>query len=124
MASSAILYYFFMYAPGAYTAQDILLIALGAIFLGGFITRKGTRGALLGFLVFFVPLMAFGVMLLMGAVGAAGEAQGLEALGPVIGAAAGIILIGTAIVAGIIGLIVAGIAGWISGKIFPIGGKR
>lgn len=78
----------------------------------------------MGFLVAFAPLMAFGILLLMGALGSAGEAQGLEALGPVIGATVGIILIATAFVAGIIGLIVAGIAGWISGKIFPIGGRR
>jgi hypothetical protein len=99
-------------------------VALGAIFLGGFIARKGTRGALLGFLVFFGPLMALGIIVLMGAVGAAGSAQGLATLGPVIGAVAGIMLIGLAFVGGIIGLIVAGIAGWISGRIFPIGGRR
>lgn len=123
VAPAAILYYFFVYSTAVYTAQDILIIALGAIFLGGFITRKGTRGALVGFLVFCGPLLALGVMLLVGALGSAGEAQGLEALGPIIGTAAGFILIGTAIVAGIIGLIVAGFAGWISGKIFPLGGR-
>ncbi len=100
------------------------MIALGAVFLGGFIARKGTRGALLGFLVFFGPLMALAVILLIGVAGVAGTAEGLETLVPLIGAAAGIMLIGLALAAGIIGLIVGGIAGWISGKVFPIGGRR
>ncbi len=123
MVSGAIIYYFFVYAPRVYTSQEIFIIALGAVFLGGFISRRGLRGALLGFLVFFVPLIAAGMLLLTGSLGVAQGAQGLEALGPVIGAAAGIFLIAVAFVAGIIGLVVAGLAGWISNKIFPIGGR-
>lgn len=123
VVSGAILYYFFVYAPGAYTATQALLIALGAVFLGGALTRRGKRGAVVGFLVFFAPLMALGVLLLVGAAGAAGQAEGLEALGPVIGAVAGVMLLGLAFVAGLIGLVVAGIGGWIAGKIAPLGGR-
>ncbi len=119
-AASAILYYFFVYAPRQYTTQEFMLIGLGALFAGGFIARKGTRGALLGFLLPFVPLLVLGILVLMGSLSGAGDAQGLEVLGPVIGVVAGAVLLGMAFVAGIIGLLVGGLAGWISGKLFPL----
>ncbi len=123
VASAAIIYYFFIFAARPYTMTEVLLIALGAVLLGGAISRKGTRGALLGFLVFFVPLMSLGVILLIGVAGIAGQAEGLEVIVPLIGTAAGILLIGFGVAAGFVGLIVGGIGGWISGKILPIGGR-
>ncbi len=120
LVTGAVLFYFFYYSTRAYTSQEVLLIGLGALFAGGFVTRKGMRGALMGFFILFLPLLALGILVLMGTFASAGEAQGLEGIVTIVGAVAGVILIGVAFVAGIIGLIVAGIAGWIGGKIFPI----
>ncbi len=123
VVSGAILYYFFVFAPRAYSATDVLLIAVGAAFLGGAITRKGGRGAVVGFLVFFAPIMALAVILLVGVAGVAGQAEGLETLVPLIGTAAALVLIAVAFAAGIVGLVVAGIGGWVAGKIVPLGGR-
>ncbi len=120
IVASVILYYFFLYAPREYTLSEGALVALGAAFAGGFISRKGLRGALLGFLVLFLPLIVLGVMILMGSIGAAGEVEGVGVVIPVITAIAGIILIGFAFALGFAGLFVGGIGGWIAGKIFPL----
>jgi hypothetical protein len=132
LVALGILYLAFVAAPQQYTAGQAAAIGLAAIAVGGFITRKGKRGAVLGFLLLFLPLMLLGIAL-VGAglsstddgsagdgIGGIAEAFG-EALGRTIVIGLGLALIIISFIAGGLGAIIGGISGWTSGKLFPAG---
>ncbi|MFQ5838833.1 MAG: hypothetical protein ACE5HJ_08665 [Thermoplasmata archaeon] len=131
LVAVAILFFTFSYGPQAYTTEQAGMIALGAIFIGGFITRRGKGGAILGFVLLFVPLLIIGILLFAAGIssgsggdyseGIPGIAQAFgEALGRTLIVAIGLVLIIASFILGAVGAVIGGIAGWISGKIFPL----
>ncbi|MFQ6013764.1 MAG: hypothetical protein ACE5LS_09055 [Thermoplasmata archaeon] len=133
LAALGILYAAFYLSPGTYPLNQAALIAFGAIFVGGFISRGGKRGALVGFFLLFLPLLLFGILLFAAALlgpiadvapGLPGVFEGLAiGIGRGVVAAVGLALIIAGFVAGLVGALVGGIAGLISGKLFPLGGR-
>ncbi len=130
LAALGILYVAFYLAPTAYPFEQAALIGVGAIFVGGFISRGGKRGATVGFLLLFLPLLMVGILLFGAAfLGPVAEVvpplpSEFERLALGIGqgmvATIGLALIVAGFVAGIIGALIAGVGGLISGKVFPL----
>jgi hypothetical protein len=130
LVAVAIVYGTLVANPGQYTFQQAVGIGLAAIAIGGFISRRGKRGALLGFFLPFLPLLILGLIFLSAGltaggdggsgdgIGALAEAFG-QAIGTVVIIALGVALIIASFIAGFVGAIVGGLAGWISGKLFP-----
>lgn len=133
LAALGILYAAFYLSPGAYPLDQAALIGLGAIFAGGFISRAGKRGATIGFLLLFLPLLLAGILLFVAALlgpipdvapGLPGVVEGFATgIGRGVVASLGLALIIVAFIAGFIGALVGGIAGLISGKLFPLGSR-
>lgn len=129
LVAIVILYFVFIYAPFTSTTTEAALVGLGVIFAGGFISRKGKRGALIGFLILFLPLLTAGILLVLAGLGATSDSssQGLpgvfeglaQGLAIVVVATLGVILIVASFIIGGIGAIVGGIGGWIGGKVLP-----
>ncbi|MEE9592727.1 MAG: hypothetical protein V3W28_04005 [Thermoplasmata archaeon] len=132
-AALGILYLAFYMMPMAFPLEQAVLIGVGAVFAGGFISRGGKRGATVGFLLLFLPLFFFGILLFAGAFlgpvaeispGLPGVFEGLAVgIGTGLVASVGLALIVAGFIAGLIGALVAGIGGLISGKLFPVGGR-
>lgn len=109
------------------------LAVVGLVFLGGFLSRKGKRGAVVGFLVPFLPLFLLGILLLVTSLGLFGalsigtvpEPVGAleETLGGVFPAVAGLAFILGAFLTGAVGLAVGGLGGWVAGKVWRPGGR-
>ncbi|MFQ5919660.1 MAG: hypothetical protein ACE5I4_06405 [Thermoplasmata archaeon] len=129
-AALGILYAAFYLSPATYPLEQTVLIGVGAIFVGGFISRGGKRGATVGFLLLFLPLLLMGVLFFGAAfLGPIAEIvpalpSQFESLALGIGrgmvGALGLALIVAGFVAGIVGALIAGIGGLISGKLFPV----
>ncbi len=130
LAALGILYTAFYLFPTAYPLEQAVLIGVGAIFVGGFISRGGKRGAKVGFLLLFLPLLMVGILLFGAAfLGPVAEVvpplpSEFERLALGIGqgmvATIGLALIISGFVAGIVGALIAGVGGLISGKVFPL----
>ncbi len=130
LAALGILYAAFYAFPTAYPLEQTLLIGVGAVFVGGFISRGGKRGAKVGFLLLFLPLLMVGILLFGAAfLGPVAEVvpplpSQFESLALGIGRGMvptdGLALIGAGFVAGIIGALIAGVGGLISGRLFPL----
>lgn len=115
----------------------VALVGLVAVLVGGALARGGKRGAVVGFLVLFVPLLLLGILFLLAALGwlggvvAWGPAETFAesvalAWGAVVGllfGLLGLVLIVVAFIAGVVGLVIGGVVGWISGKVLPVGGR-
>ncbi|MDX1534378.1 MAG: hypothetical protein R3291_02020 [Thermoplasmata archaeon] len=129
-AALGILYLAFYLSPTSYPLEQALLIGVGAIFVGGFISRGGKRGATVGFLLLFLPLLLMGILFFgaafLGPVADIVPALPSEfenlavGLGRGMVGALGLALIVAGFVAGIVGALIAGIGGLISGKLFPL----
>lgn len=129
-AALGILYAAFYLYPNAFSLDQAVLIGVGAIFVGGFISRGGKRGATVGFMILFLPLLITGVLLFGAAfLGPIADVvpslpSQLENLATGIGrgivGSIGLLLIIAGFVAGLIGALIAGIGGLISGKLFPL----
>ena len=129
-AALGILYLAFYLAPTAYPLEQAVLIGVGAIFVGGFLSRGGKRGATVGFLLLFLPLFFFGILLFAAAfLGPVAEVvpplpgvfEGLAlGLGRGLVASVGLALIVAGFIVGLVGALIGGVGGLTSGKIFPL----
>ncbi len=130
LAALGILYVVFYFSPTAYPLEQAALIGVGAIFVGGFISRGGKRGAKVGFLLLFLPLLLVGILLFgaafLGPVAEVAPAlpgvfEGLAlGLGQGLVASVGLALIVAGFIVGLVGALIGGVGGLISGKIFPL----
>ncbi len=130
LAALGILYAAFYLSPTAYPLELAWLIGVGAIFVGGFISRGGKRGASVGFLLLFLPLLLVGI-LLFGAAFVGPVAEVVPALpgvferlalglGQGLVASVGLALIVAGFIVGLVGALIGGVGGLISGRIFPL----
>ncbi|MFQ5908502.1 MAG: hypothetical protein ACE5JE_06740 [Thermoplasmata archaeon] len=130
-AALGILYLAFYMSPVAFPLDQAVLIGVGAVFAGGFISRGGKRGATVGFLLLFLPLFVMGILFFaaafLGPVGdmvpsLPGVLEGLAlGIGRGVVASLGLALIVAGFVVGLLGALIGGVGGLISGKLFPLG---
>ncbi len=130
LAALGILYAAFYLSPMAYPLEQAVLIGVGAVFLGGFISRNGKRGATVGFLLLFLPLLLVGILMFgaafLGPIAEVAPAlpgvfEGLALdLGRGLVASVGLALIVASFILGLVGALIGGVAGLISGKVLPL----
>lgn len=114
------------------TVTEVGIAGASILFLGGFLARRAKSGALVGFLLVFVPLALAGVVLMdliplpawMGT-WSEGVARAVESfsqdVGFVLSASLEIILLVAAALFGAAGAILAGVGGWVGGVVLPRG---